>query len=87
MYEKSQEFRLIGTGLELAPNGLNFLDAMPTAGCANAPGIVETLKSLGHEVHHTVLKNIQGETIRANATKYLEQYGQPLLTIWWYRLK
>ncbi|MEH2298116.1 MAG: FAD-dependent monooxygenase [Nostoc sp.] len=80
VYEKAQEFRPAGTGLGLAPNGLNFLDAI-------APGIVETLKSSGCEVHHTVLKNIQGETIRTNATKYLEQYGQPLLTIWWYRLQ
>ena len=80
VYEKAQEFRPAGTGLGLAPNGLNFLDAI-------APGIVETLKSSGCEVHHTVLKNIQGETIRTNATKYLEQYGQPLLTVWWYRLQ
>lgn len=87
VYEKAQEFRPAGTGLGLAPNGLHSLDAMPTAGCANAPGIVETLKSSGCEVHHTVLKNIQSETIRTNATKYLEQYGQPLLTIWWYRLQ
>ncbi|MDZ8260353.1 NAD(P)/FAD-dependent oxidoreductase [Nostoc sp. ChiQUE01b] len=81
VYEKAQEFRPAGTGLGLAPNGLNFLDAI-------APGIVETLKSSGCEVHHTVLKNIQSETIRTNATKYLEQqYGQSLLTIWWYRLQ
>ena len=80
VYEKAQEFRPAGTGLGLAPNGLNSLDAI-------APGIVETLKSSGCEVHHTVLKNIQSETIRTNATKYIEQYGQPLLTIWWYRLQ
>ncbi|MEH2451204.1 FAD-dependent monooxygenase [Nostoc sp.] len=80
VYEKAQEFRPAGTGLGLAPNGLNFLDAI-------APGIVKTLKSSGCEVYHTVLKNIQGETIRTNATKFLEQYGQPLLTIWWYRLQ
>ncbi|MEH2168342.1 MAG: FAD-dependent monooxygenase [Nostoc sp.] len=80
VYEKAQEFRPAGTGLGLAPNGLNSLDAI-------APGIVETLKSSGCEVHHTVLKNIQSETIRTNATKYLEQYGQPLLTVWWYRLQ
>ena len=80
VYEKAQEFRPAGTGLGLAPNGLNFLDAI-------APGIVETLKSSGCEVYHTVLKNIQAETIRTNATKYLEQYGQPLLTVWWYRLQ
>ncbi|MBN3923798.1 FAD-dependent monooxygenase [Nostoc sp. NMS4] len=80
VYEKAKEFRPAGTGLGLAPNGLNSLDAI-------APGIVETLKSSGCEVHHTVLKNIQSETIRTNATKYLEQYGQPLLTIWWYRLQ
>ncbi|MBD2412813.1 FAD-binding monooxygenase [Nostoc calcicola FACHB-389] len=80
VYEKAQEFRPAGTGLGLAPNGLNALDAI-------APGIVETLKSSGCQVNHTVLKNIQGETIRANQTKYLEQYGQPLLTVWWYRLQ
>ncbi|MEH2340525.1 MAG: FAD-dependent monooxygenase [Nostoc sp.] len=66
VYEKAQEFRPAGTGLGLAPNGLHSLDTMPTAGCANAPGIVETLKSSGCEVHHTVLKNIQSETIRTN---------------------
>ncbi len=80
VYEKAQEFRPAGTGLGLAPNGLNSLNAI-------APGIVETLKNSGCEVEHTVLKNIQGETIRTNQTKYLEQYGQPLLTIWWYRLQ
>ncbi|MGF2037261.1 MAG: FAD-dependent oxidoreductase [Nostoc sp. CmiVER01] len=80
VYEKAQEFRPVGTGLGLAPNGLSCLDAI-------APGIVETLKTSGCEVHHTVLKNIWGETIRTNATTYLEQYGQPLLTIWWYRLQ
>ncbi|MFN6561579.1 MAG: FAD-dependent oxidoreductase [Nostoc sp. ChiSLP01] len=80
VYEKAQEFRPAGTGLGLAPNGLNFLDAI-------APGIVETLKNSGCEVNHTVLKNIHGETIRTNQTKYLDQYGQPLLTIWWYRLQ
>ncbi|WP_392530962.1 FAD-dependent oxidoreductase [Nostoc sp. C117] len=80
VYEKAQEFRPAGTGLGLAPNGLNSLEAI-------APGIVETLKSSGCEVHHTVLKNIRNETIRANQTKYLEEYGQPLLTVWWYRLQ
>ncbi|MBD2527598.1 NAD(P)/FAD-dependent oxidoreductase [Nostoc sp. FACHB-133] len=80
IYEKAQEFRPAGTGLGLAPNGLNSLDAI-------APGIVETLKVSGCEVHHTVLKNIRGETIRVNATKYQEKYGQPLLTIWWYNLQ
>ncbi|MFN6500597.1 MAG: FAD-dependent oxidoreductase [Nostoc sp. DedQUE01] len=80
VYEKAQEFRPAGTGLGLAPNGLNFLDAI-------APGIVETLKSSGCQVNHTVLKNIHKETIRTSQTKYLEQYGQPLLTIWWYHLQ
>ncbi|PHJ62857.1 FAD-binding monooxygenase [Nostoc linckia z18] len=80
VYEKAQEFRPAGTGLGLAPNGLNSLDAI-------APGIVATLKSSGCQVNHTILKNIQGETIRTNQTKYLEQYGQPLLTVWWYRLQ
>ncbi|MBD6619661.1 FAD-dependent monooxygenase [Komarekiella sp. 'clone 1'] len=80
VYEKAQEFRPAGTGLGLAPNGLNFLDAI-------APGIVETLTISGCPVHNSVFKSNTGETIRANQSTYLEKYGRPLLTVWWWRLQ
>ena len=81
VYEKAQEFRPAGTGLGLLPNGLNCLDAI-------APGIVESLKHSGCQVRQGVLKNIAGATIRANPTsRYLEKYGQPLVTVWWWRLQ
>ncbi|NDJ21021.1 NAD(P)-binding protein [Nostoc sp. B(2019)] len=80
VYEKAQELRPAGTGLGLAPNGLNSLDAI-------APGIVETLTISGCPVHQSVLKKFTGETVRTNSSKYLEKYGQPLLTVWWWRLQ
>lgn len=81
VYEKAHEFRPAGTGLGLLPNGLNCLDAIE-------PGIVETLKDSGCQVQNAVLKNTAGETIHANPTnQYLEKYGQPLLTVWWWRLQ
>lgn len=81
VYEKAQEFRPAGTGLGLLPNGLNCLNAIK-------PGIVNTLKHSGCQVCQGILKNITGETIRSNPTsKYLEKYGQPLLTVWWWRLQ
>ncbi|MBW4613829.1 MAG: FAD-dependent monooxygenase [Desmonostoc vinosum HA7617-LM4] len=80
VYEKAQEFQPAGTGLGLVPNGLNCLEAI-------APGIVETLKSSGCQVHHILLKNFTGETIRTNSATHTKKYGQPLLTIWWWRLQ
>lgn len=81
VYEKAQDFRPVGGGLGLLPNGLNCLDAIE-------PGIVETIKQSACEVSTTFLKNTQGETIRTNsASRYKEQYGQPLITVWWWRLQ
>jgi salicylate hydroxylase len=81
VYEKAQEFRPAGTGLGLLPNGLNCLEAIE-------PGIVETLKRSGCQVRQAILKNTNGDTIRANPTsRYLEKYGQPLVTVWWWRLQ
>lgn len=81
VYEKAQEFRPAGTGLGLLPNGLNCLDAI-------APGIVESLKHSGCQVRQAILKDITGETIRVNPTsRYLQKYGQPLVTVWWWRLQ
>ncbi|MBD2449784.1 FAD-dependent monooxygenase [Nostoc sp. FACHB-152] len=80
VYEQAQEFRPAGTGLGLTPNGLTCLEAI-------APGIVAALTSSGCQVHHTVFKSMPGETIRTNASMMLAQYGQPLLTVWWWRLQ
>ncbi len=81
VYEKAQDFRPVGGGLGLLPNGLNFLEAIE-------PGIVEIIKNSGCEVSTTVLKNTQGETIRASpASRFQEKYGQPLITVWWWRLQ
>jgi salicylate hydroxylase len=81
VYDKAQEFRPAGTGLGLAPNGLNCLNVIE-------PGIVELLKTSGCQVKKSSLKNISGETVRTNPTsRYLEKYGQPLLTVWWWRLQ
>jgi salicylate hydroxylase len=51
-------------------------------------GIVEDLKCSGCQVRKAVLKNTAGETLSANPTnRYLEKYGQPLLTVWWWRFQ
>lgn len=81
VYEKAQDFRPVGGGLGLLPNGLNFLDAIE-------PGIVETIKNAGCEVKKSVLKNTQGETIRTTpGSRFQDKYGQPLITIWWWNLQ
>jgi salicylate hydroxylase len=81
VYEKAQDFRPVGGGLGLLPNGLNCLNAID-------PEIVKSLRDSGCEVSQTVLKNTQGETIRTNpASRYQEKYGQPLVTVWWWRLQ
>jgi salicylate hydroxylase len=80
VYEKAQDLRPAGTGLGLAPNGLNCLEAI-------SPGIIAALTKSGCLVHQTVVKSMTGETIRIHPTTFLEKYGQPLLTVWWWRLQ
>lgn len=81
VYEKAQDFRPVGAGFGLFPNGLNFLEAIE-------PGIVETIKKSGCEVSKTVVKNTQGEIIRTNpGSRYKDKYGQPLISVWWWRLQ
>ncbi|NER47227.1 MAG: FAD-dependent monooxygenase [Symploca sp. SIO1A3] len=81
VYEKAQDFRPVGGGLALLPNGLNFLDAIE-------PGMGETIKNSGCEVSTTVLRNNQGETIRTRpASRFQDKYNQPLITVWWWRLQ
>ena len=81
VYEKAQDFRPVGGGLGLLPNGLNCLNAID-------PEIVKLIKDSGCLVSKTVLKNTQGETIRSSpASRYQEKYGQPLVTVWWWRLQ
>lgn len=81
VYEKAQDFRPVGGGLGLLPNGLNFLNAIES-------GIVETIKNSGCEVSKTVLKNTLCETIRTNTgNRYQDKYGQTFITVWWWRLQ
>ena len=81
VYEKAKEFKEVGGGLGLFPNGLNFLEAIQ-------PGIVEIIKNSGCPISKTIGKNIAGETIRSSSTdKIVEKYGQTIVTVWWYRLQ
>ncbi len=81
VYEKAQDFRPVGGGLGLLPNGLKSLNNIQ-------PGIVEEIKNSGCHVKQTVLKNTQGETIHTNpANRFKDKYGFPLITVWWWRLQ
>ncbi len=80
VYEKAQDFRPVGGGLGLLPNGLKSLDAIES-------GIVESIKNSGCHVKQTVLKNTQGETILTNPANKFDKYGFPLITVWWWRLQ
>ncbi|RUT02520.1 FAD-dependent monooxygenase [Dulcicalothrix desertica PCC 7102] len=81
VYEKAKDFRPVGGGFGLLPNGLKCLDAIE-------PGIVSLIKNSGCEVSQSVLKNNQGETIRTNKTaRYQDKYGLPLITVWWWHLQ
>nr|WP_246844489.1 FAD-dependent monooxygenase [Hydrocoleum sp. CS-953] len=80
VYEKARDFRPVGAGLGLMPNGLRCLDAIQ-------PGILNTLKNSGCQHQRTTLKTISGETIRTSESSMMAKYGQPILTIWWWRLQ
>lgn len=80
VYEKAQDFRPVGGGLGLLPNGLRSLDNIE-------PGIVEEIKNSGCHVRQSVLKNTQGETIRTAPVNRFDKYGFPLITVWWWRLQ
>ncbi len=80
VYERAKEFRPVGAGLALAPNGLNCLEAI-------SPGIVEKLKLASCQPDQTLLKKHTGETIRQRTATNQEKYGQPTLLFWWWRLQ
>lgn len=80
VYERAKAFRPVGAGLALTPNGLNCLDAI-------SPGMVEKLKGVSCQFRRHVWKKHTGETIKSNPAKYMEQYGQPALLFWWWRLQ
>ena len=80
VYEKAQDFRPVGGGLGLLPNGLRSLDSIE-------PGIVEEVKNSGCQVRQSVLKNTQGETIRTSESNTFDKYGFPFITVWWWRLQ
>ncbi|NES64384.1 MAG: NAD(P)-binding protein [Okeania sp. SIO2D1] len=80
VYEKARDFRPVGAGVGLQVNGLKCLDAIK-------PGMACTLKRSGCQVQRVTLKTSAGETIRTTETTMMAKYGQPLLTIWWWRLQ
>ncbi len=80
VYEKAQDFRPVGGGLGLLPNGLKSLNNI-------YPGIVEEIKNYGCHVQETVLKSTQNENIRTNPANRFDKYGFPLITVWWWRLQ
>ena len=81
VYEQASNFRPVGGGLALFPNGLNFLELIE-------PDIVEDIENAGCCLQKIVIKNIAGETIRDNPTTRLrEKYGQTIVTIWWWHLQ
>ncbi|MGB3637654.1 MAG: FAD-dependent monooxygenase [Rivularia sp. (in: cyanobacteria)] len=80
VYEKALDFRPVGAGLGLLPNGLKSLENIQ-------PGIVEEIKNSGCKVKNMVFKNTQGETIRTNPANRFDKYGFPLITVWWWRLQ
>ena len=81
VYEKAQDFRPVGGGLGLLPNGSKILDKIH-------PGIVEEIKNLSCHVKETVLKNTQGENILTRrSNRFEDNYGYPLITVWWWRLQ
>ncbi|MEO1184268.1 MAG: NAD(P)-binding protein [Cyanobacteria bacterium J06636_27] len=81
VYEKAQDFRPVGGGLGLLPNGSKILDKIH-------PGIVEEIKNLSCHVKESVLKNTQGENIRTRpSNRFEDNYGYPLITVWWWRLQ
>jgi 2-polyprenyl-6-methoxyphenol hydroxylase-like FAD-dependent oxidoreductase len=70
VYERAKEFRPVGAGLALAPNGLNSLEAI-------SPGIVEKLKLASCQPNQTFLKKHTGETIRQSTPTNQEKYDSP----------
>lgn len=80
VYDKAQDFRPVGGGLGLLPNGLRSLDSIE-------PGIVEEIKNSGCYVKQSVLKNTKGETIRTSPANRFDKYDFPLITVWWWRLQ
>lgn len=80
VYEQAREFRPVGVGLTLFPNGLRVLDMMK-------PEIVESLLQSGSKALMVNLKNSAGEMILQTPTTLMEQYGQPMLNIRWTSLQ
>ncbi len=80
VYEKARGFRPVGGGVGLVSNGLRCLDAIE-------PEIAITLKRSGCQVERVTVKRSTGETIMTSESTMMAKYGQPTLTIWWWRLQ
>ena len=82
VYEKAQQFRPVGAGLGMMPNGFNSLEAIE-------PNLVKNIKSSGCCVTQSTLRNCLGEKIRSKPTdtSFLDKYGHSLVTVWWWNLQ
>ena len=82
VYEQAKDFRPVGAGIGLAPNGFNSLEAIE-------PNLVTSIKSSGCCVSKSTLKNTLGETISSDPINsiFLDKYGHSLVTIWWWNLQ
>ncbi len=74
VYEQAKDFRPVGGGLALFPNGLNFLELIE-------PDIVEEIKNSGCCLQKIVIKNIAGETISSSLTQDLTNWAEPIRNI------
>jgi salicylate hydroxylase len=80
VYERAPALRCINAGLTLTPNGLNSLNAVHL-------GMVESLTQVGSSLKTLTLKRSTGETIASKPITVMQQYGQPMLNIQWFRLQ
>ncbi|NEQ76369.1 MAG: NAD(P)-binding protein [Okeania sp. SIO2D1] len=80
VYEKAREFRPVGAGVSLKPNGLRCIDAIK-------PGLVNKLRRLGFQVQRTTLKTSTGETVWTTKTPINSKDKELTFAIWWWHLQ
>ena len=79
VYDKAREFRPIGAGLTLSPNGLRSLEAIE-------PNIVEQLKLQGSQIKRFKIRTSRGLPL---ITRHMRgnEYDQPFIAIRWFCLQ
>lgn len=80
VYEKAKEFRPIGAGLNLSPNGIRSLSAIDS-------GLVEQLKQQGSQINRLNIRmSNSGESV-FTMDMSSEDYDQPFVAIRWFCLQ